>query len=92
MILVEFEDMAKQQFILGVRNNVRRVRLIVYRLNNLKEAIEYGRVLEVANRTACGAASPNVKGVFAAFPTHNVTQITNLATYRAYGNFNQQAN
>ena len=49
--------MAKQQFILGVRNNVMRERLIVHRPKNLKEAIEYGRLLEVSNRTARGAAS-----------------------------------
>ena len=28
----------------------------------IKDAIEYWRLLEVANRTTCGAASPNVKG------------------------------
>ena len=63
----ELEDMAKQQFILGVRNNLIRERLIVHRPKNLKEAIEYGRLLEVANRTARGVSNPNVKGVFTAF-------------------------
>ena len=61
--------MAKQQFILGVRNNIIRERLIVNRPKNMKDAIEYGRLLEVANRTARGVASSNVKGVFAAFST-----------------------
>ena len=73
----ELEDMAKQQFILGVRNNIIRERLIVHRPKNMKDAIEYGRLLEVANRTARGAASPNVKGVFAAFPTSTSPRQTN---------------
>ena len=88
----ELDDMAKQQFILGVRNNVMRERLIVHRPKNLKEAIEYGRLLEVANRTARGKASPNVRGVFAAFSTSNATQMTNQASNRTYNAFNQQAN
>ena len=53
----ELEDMAKQQFVLGVRNNIIRLRLIVHRPKNIKDAIEYGRLLEVANRTVRGAAS-----------------------------------
>ena len=57
----ELEDMAEQHFILGVRNNVMRERLIVHRSKNLKVAIEYGPLLEVANRTARCAASPNVR-------------------------------
>ena len=84
--------MAKQQFILGVLNNVMRERRIVHRPKNLKETIEYGRLLEVANRTAPGAASPNVKGVFAAFPTPNATKMTNQSSNRAYNAFKQQAN
>ena len=32
----ELEDMANQQFILGVRNNVMREKLIVYRPKNLR--------------------------------------------------------
>ena len=67
-------------------------RLIVHRPRTVKEAIKSGRLLEVANRTACGAASPNLKGVFAALPTANATQMTNQATNRAYNGFNQQAN
>ena len=65
----ELEDMAEQQFILGVRNNIISERLIVHRPKNIKDAIEYGRQLEVANRIARKRASPNVKEVFAAFPT-----------------------
>ena len=59
--------MAKEQFIFGVRINVMRVRLIVKCLNNLKQAIEYGRLLEVANLTARCAASPNVIKIFRPF-------------------------
>ena len=44
----ELEDMAKRQFILGVRNNVMRERLIVHCPNNFKEAIEYTRLLKVS--------------------------------------------
>ncbi|MCP6768930.1 hypothetical protein NL529_29205, partial [Klebsiella pneumoniae] len=49
----------------GARNAVIRERLIVQRPANLKEAIEYGRLLEVANRTARGATYSNSKNVFA---------------------------
>lgn len=65
----ELEDMAKQQFILGVRNAITRERLIVHRPGNLKEAIEYGRLLEVANKTARNSAPSNAKNVFATVPT-----------------------
>lgn len=61
----ELEDMAKQQFILGVRSNLMRERLIVKRPKNLREAIEYARLLEVANKTVRGSASSNIKNVFA---------------------------
>ena len=57
----EVVDMAKQQFLLAVRNNLMRERISVNRPKNLKEAIEYGRLLEVANWTVCGTANPNVK-------------------------------
>ena len=53
----ELKDMAKQQFNLAVWNNVMGERLIVHRPKNLKEAIEYGRLIEVANWTARGAAA-----------------------------------
>ena len=59
----KLEDMAKQQFILVVRNNVMREWLIVHRPKNLKEAIKYEFLLEVANRTARSSTSFNVKGV-----------------------------
>ena len=61
--------MAKQQFIFGVQNNVIRKRMIVPRPKNMKDAIGYGSLLEVANRIARGEASPNVKVVFTAFHT-----------------------
>ena len=35
------EEMAKQQFILGVRNSITRERLIVKRPEKLKDAIEF---------------------------------------------------
>ena len=57
----KLEDMAKQQFILGVRNNEMRERLSVHRFKNLKEAIGYGHHLEIVNRAARGAASPNMR-------------------------------
>ena len=49
----ELDEMAKQQFILGIRNNIAFERLIVQRPTKLKDAIEYARLLEVANTTAC---------------------------------------
>ena len=88
----ELEDMAKQQFILGVRNNIIRKRLIEHRPKNMKDAIEYGRLLEVANRTARGAASPNVKGVFAAFPTSTAPRQTNQTNNRGGYAFGQREN
>ena len=88
----ELGDMAKQQFILGVRNNLMRKRLIVHSPKNLYEVIKYKLLLELANRTDRGAASHYVKKVFAAFPNIYATQITIRATNRAYGSFNQQAN
>ena len=45
----ELEDMAKQQFILGVRINILRKKLIVHRPQNITDEIEYVRLLEVAN-------------------------------------------
>ena len=69
-----------------------RERLIVHPPKNLKEAIEYGRLLKVTNRTARCAASPNVKGVFSTFPTLNATQMINQASNRAYNGCNQEAN
>ena len=48
----ELDEMAKQQFILGIRNNISRERLVIQRPTKLKDAIEYTRLLEVANTTA----------------------------------------
>ena len=66
--------------------------LIVQRRKNLKKAIEYGRLLEVVNLTARGAASPNVKSVFSSFPTNNATHITNQNSNRPNNSFPLQAN
>ena len=49
----ELVEMAKQQFILDIRNNLVREQLIVHRPTKLKDAIESARLLEVANTTAC---------------------------------------
>ena len=84
--------MSKQQLILGVRNNIIRERLIVHCPKNMKDAIEYGRLLEVANRTARGAANPNVKGVFAAFPTSTPPRQTNQTNDRGGYAFGQREN
>ena len=88
----ELEDMAKQQFIHGVWNNIIRERFIVHRPKNMKDAIEYGRLLEVANRTAREAASPNVKEVFAAFPTLTAPRQTNQTNNRGGYAFSQREN
>ena len=48
----ELDEMSKQQFILGVQNSITREHLIIQRPTKLKDAIEYGRLLEVANKTA----------------------------------------
>ena len=50
----EIEEMTKQQFILGVRNNIAREKLIIHRPDTLKNAIEYARLLEVASKTVRG--------------------------------------
>ena len=44
------EKMAKQQFILGVRNSITQERLIVKRLEKLKDAIEFAKLSEVAGK------------------------------------------
>lgn len=56
--------MAKQQFFLKARNAVIRERIIVQRAANLKEAIEYGRLLKGLNRTARKATYSSSKNVF----------------------------
>ena len=48
----ELDEIAKQQYILGIRNNIARERLIIQRPTKLKDAMEYARLLEVANTTA----------------------------------------
>ena len=48
----ELDEMAKQQFILGIRNNIAHELLIVQRPTKLKDSIEYARLLEVAITTA----------------------------------------
>lgn len=59
------EDMSKQQFILGARDAFIQKRLTMQRRANLNEAIEYGKILEVTNRTARGATYTSSKNVFA---------------------------
>ena len=88
----KLEDRAKQQFSLGVRNNIIRERLIVHRPKTMKDAIEYGRLLKVANLTARGAASPNLKGVFAVFPTSTSPRQTNQRNNRGGYVFGQRKN
>ena len=70
----ELEEMAKQQFIMGVRNNAAREKLIVHRPANLKDAIEYGRLLEVASKTVRGCFGSGVKPIFATLPADENSQ------------------
>ena len=65
------EEMAKQKFMLGVRNSITRERLIVKRLEKFKDAIEFARLSEVAGTTARGTSSPFNKNVFVAMPFRN---------------------
>ena len=58
----------------------------------MKNAIEYVRHLEVANRTVRSAASPNVKEVFAAFSTSTSPRQTNQTNNRGQYVFGQRAN
>ena len=58
----------------------------------MKKATKHGRVLEFGDRTARGAASPNVKTVFAALPTPNEIRMINQKNNRVNNAFNQQAN
>ena len=48
------EEMAKQQFILGVRNSFTRKKLIFQPFKKLKDAIEFARLSEVAGLTTKG--------------------------------------
>ena len=59
-----FEEMAKQQFILGVKNSITRKRLIVTHPAKLKDAIEFAKISEVAGKTARGNPPPSNKNVF----------------------------
>ena len=61
----DLDNMAKQQFALGVRNAITRERLIVKRPERLKDAIEYARLSEVAGRTAKLSAPSNQKNIVA---------------------------
>ena len=81
----ELEEMAHQQFILGVRNNVAREELIIYRPVSLRDAIEYGRLLEVAGRTVRLSGYNNVRSVFAGVPTGGNTRYNNRQTNQ-FGN------
>ena len=65
------EEMAEQQFILGVRNSITRERLIVKHPDKLKDAIEFARLSEVAVKTARGNPPPSNKNVFVAMPFRN---------------------
>ena len=65
------EEMAKQQFILGVRNYITRERLIVKRPEKLKDAIELARLSEVAGKIARGNPPPSNKNVFVAMKFRN---------------------
>ena len=65
------EEIAKQQFILKVRNSITRERLIVKRPEKLKDAIEFARLSEVAGKTARGNPPPSNKYVFVAMPFQN---------------------
>ena len=58
------EKMAKQQFILVVRNSITREKLIVKRPEKLKDAIEFAKLSEVAGKTARGNPTPSNKNVF----------------------------
>ena len=62
------EKMAKQKFILGVRNSITHQRLIVKRPETLKDAIEFARLSEVAGNTARGNHPPSNKNDFVAMP------------------------
>ena len=86
----ELEEMAKQQFILGVRNNVAREKLIIHRPVTLRDAIEYGRLLEVAGRTVRVPVNNNVRSVFAAVPTGDNTRYNNTPTNQFGNQFNQR--
>ena len=57
-------EMAKQQFILGVRNSITCERLIVKRPEKLKDAIVFASLSEVAERPARGNPPPSHKMLF----------------------------
>jgi hypothetical protein len=88
----ELENISKQQIILGVRNNAISERVIVHRPTKLKDAIEYGRLFEVSNRTKRGAPNPNTRGVFTAFPATNNMRFNNQSNKRENYSFGQQQN
>ena len=63
--------MAKQQFLLDVRNSITRKRLIVKRPENLEDAIEFSRLSEITGRTVRGNPPLSNKNDFVVMPFHN---------------------
>ena len=55
------KEMAKQQFILEVRNSIPRERLIIKRPEKLKDTIEFARLSEVTGQTARSNPPPSNK-------------------------------
>ena len=82
------EEMAKQQFILSVRNAITRERLIVKHLIKLKDAIEFARLSEVAGKTARGNPPPSNKNVFVAMPFRNSNNSRTRNNFESSGSNN----
>lgn len=68
------DEIIKEQFILGVRNNVAYEKLIIHQPANFKDVIEYRRLLEVVNKTVLGSFNSNVKPILPKFPAGNDSQ------------------
>lgn len=65
MYKAKLENIAKHQISLSVRKSMTRERQIVHFFGNLRQAIEYLRLIKVANKTARNNVSSNAKNVFA---------------------------
>ena len=86
------EEMAKQQFILGVTNSITRDRLIVKRQGNLKNAIEFARLSELAEQTTRGYSPPANKNVFVAMPFPSSNNSRTSTNFESAGSRNFSCN
>ena len=86
------EEMAKTQFILGVKFFINRERLIVKRPEKFKDAIEFARLSEEPGKTASGNPPPFNRNVFVAMPFRNSDNSRTHNNFKSSGSKNFSRN